>query len=139
MKALSTIIIITLFSFKSHASCPEIEKPALEFINGYISKPLQTDEYQWLSDSKLVTKDFIYSYKNMREQGFERDPELGLGYNPIVIAQDTPDRYQTKLCSAIESSVTVSGVGMPHFETVIFLKKLNGTWLVNGAGHVNVK
>ena len=116
-------------------------KAALKFMNGYLSVSEDGSTFDTsvnvVTDKRLVTSDFIDSYREIIEKAYEDDPELGLGFDPILDAQDSPDRGFT--IEAVDGKyVTLAGVDWTSFKVRVKLAKEGGITKVDGAGIINI-
>ncbi len=113
---------------------------ALKFINDYANVIYNGEsvpsEVDWVQSRNDVTKEFISEIQRIVEEGFKVDPEMGLGFDPIVDAQDLPESF--KIERAEGEYVIVQGVDWPDFKLTMRLKEVDGKWLVHGCGIVNI-
>lgn len=66
----------------------------------------------------------------------KEDSELGLGFDPILDAQDNPDEFEIDYTDSVY--LIVKGVKWPEFRLTIKLKFETNKWLVDGSGIVNI-
>jgi hypothetical protein len=115
---------------------------ALSFINDYVKhcddKESEPKTTEWIEGNKLVTKEFKKAYKNLIDEARRKEPELGLGLDPIFNAQDYPEKGFELLKSDNGEYVTVRGKDWPTFTTVIRLILTGDKWIVDGAGIINI-
>lgn len=116
---------------------------ALKFINDYVEnanlmgKAIETRK--WVAQNTLVTESFKKTVTTMIDEAEKDDPELGLGFDPIFDAQDYPEEgFQAEQIDEKTNLVTVSGKKWNDFKLKIKLILINGNWLVDGAGAVNI-
>lgn len=116
---------------------------ALKFINSYVEnanlmgKAIETRK--WVAQNTLVTESFKKVVTEMIDEAEKDDPELGLGFDPIFDAQDYPEEgFQVEQMDEKTNLVTVSGKKWNDFKLKIKLTLINGNWLVDGAGAVNI-
>ena len=119
---------------------PEI---AVDFINSYIENANKIREAveirEWVKSSELVTDNFKTELVNMITEAFKSEPEYGLGFDPILDAQDYPE--EGFLLSSYDSTsniATVAGKQWTAFVLNIKLTNQNGQTLVDGCGVVNI-
>ncbi len=119
---------------------PEI---AVNFINSYVENANKMREAveirEWVNSSELVTDNFKTDLVNMINGAFEREPGYGLGFDPILDAQDYPE--EGFLLSNYDSTLniaTVTGKQWISFVLNIKLTNQNDRTLVDGCGVVNI-
>lgn len=123
---------------KSAATAPD-STVAVKFINAYLASFGQAaDGKKWLKQNGLVTDRFITTYTQMVEQAWKDDPEMGLGFDPIIAAQDAPEKVEMESFDAKTGYVTVRGVDWPDFRIVLKIVQEKDRWLVDGAGVINI-
>jgi len=70
---------------------------ALKFINDYLEftndRKSDIGLIEWVNSRKDLTVEFKSELKRILDEAEKEDPELGLGFNPILDAQDSPDRF----------------------------------------------
>jgi len=116
---------------------------ALSFINDYTkfcAKPGQLSKTgDWIRNNLLLTDNFKNRYKNLLDSAQKKDPELGLGFDPIFDAQDFPEKgFSILKADTLSGYVTVVGNDWKEFELVLKLGQENDKWLVDGAGVINI-
>lgn len=75
----------------------------------------------------------------MIDEGWKEDPEVGLGYDPILSAQDYPDKgFEFDSIDQNNNCVFLKGKGEAQFKVVVRVVEKNSKWLVDGAGIVNM-
>jgi hypothetical protein len=119
---------------------PEV---ALNFINAYVENcnkmNAAVDMVEWVESNTLVTKSFKSALKQLVEEAFEADPEMGLDADPIFDAQDYPengfvlDRFDLK-----NTLVHLKRNDSPEFKLRVKIVEQDGKWLVDGCGVVNM-
>lgn len=121
----------------------EVTKNALQFINGYIE--FSNDEnssyspLDWVKMNPLATANFKTILEGIYDEAYEVDPEIGLGFDPILDAQDYPgDGFELDSFDAKSNYVIVKGIHMPEFKLTLKLTETDGKWLVDGCGIVNI-
>lgn len=118
-------------------------KIAMDFINSYIDNANKMSEaveiQNWVKSSKLLTDKFKIVLVNMITEAFERDPEYGLGFDPILDAQDYPEEgFLLSSYDPTSNIATVTGKQWTSFVLKIKLTDQNGQTLVDGCGVVNI-
>src|SRR4030095_5018719 len=116
---------------------------SLSFINDYTkfcAKPGQlTKTGDWIRNNSLLTDNFKNRYKNLLDSAQKKDPELGLGFDPIFDAQDFPEKgFSILKIDTLNRYVTVAGNDWKEFELVLKVEQGNNKWLVDGAGVINI-
>lgn len=116
---------------------------ALKFINDYVEnanlmgKAIETRK--WVAQNTMVTESFKKVVTAMIDEAEKNDPELGLGFDPIFDAQDYPEEgFRIEQIDGKTNLVTVSGKKWNDFKLKIKLTLINGVWLVDEAGAVNI-
>ncbi len=116
---------------------------ALRFINEYIENCNKLKKAisiaDWVETNQLVTESFKAELSRILAEAYKKDPELGLDFDPIFDAQDYPEKG-VRLESIDESSgyLVVQGIGWPQFRLRMKVKHLDGKWLVEGCGVINI-
>lgn len=145
-----SVPLILLFSFackekanqghqKSDSSKSEV---ALNFINDYTSfcktNSDESNSIAWIQRNKLVTNEFKAKFKNILHAARQKDEEMGLGFDPIFNAQDFPEHgFVLSDSTAAGNDVIVTGKDLP-LKVILKMKFVTDTWLVDGAGIVNI-
>jgi len=116
---------------------------ALKFINGYAifctPRPNRTVDTNWVRNNSLLTENFKAIYYNLMDSVNKKDPEYGLGFDPIFDAQDFPDKgFEIINSDSIKGFVTLKGKDWPEFVLVLKVVNLNGKSLVDGCGIINI-
>lgn len=116
---------------------------ALKFINGYVEHLSEMNEAanvtDWVASNSLATKAFKEELKNVVDEAYRKDPELGLGADPILDAQDHPEKgFELELFDEGTNYLTVKGIDWPEFKLTMKIEEENGKWLVDGCGIVNI-
>jgi len=121
---------------------------AVTFINDYTKHLKKDDESHiydtnWIDCNPLLTKHFKEAYHSLLDSATKADPELGLDCNPIFDAQDYPDRgFSLSSYDSASGYVTVVATDRHEFAggfpLVLKVVYQNSTWLVDGAGMINI-
>tara|TARA_B110000037_G_C17081828_1_gene490299 strand:- start:1299 stop:1790 length:492 start_codon:yes stop_codon:yes gene_type:complete len=113
---------------------------AIKFINDYLnfSNDLKSEIglIEWVNQRHDVTVEFKNELNRILEEAEKHDPELGLGFDPILDAQDSPNRF--KLDKAESEYLIVKGENWTEFRLTLKMKLVDNKWLVDGAGIINV-
>ena len=116
---------------------------ALRFINEYVENCDKLENavvlVDWIESNQLVTESFKAELTRIVAEAKKKDPELGLDFDPIFHAQDYPEKG-FKLESVDESSgyLVVQGINWPQFRLRMKAKHVNGKWLLDGCGIINI-
>ena len=157
------IILLSLILFSCQSSTPQLDEKetsnteteikeisidsvAISFINDYINyldylfehKNANVDSIDWLQNQPLATKAFKQDLNNLIDQAEKKDPEYGLGIDPILNAQDYPSSFTVESVDSIGNYVTVVGSDWKDFKLTLKLIKQDNTWLVDGCGAVRI-
>lgn len=150
MRVLSTILLgMTIFGYNanSKASKQEVNQSlepdysiALNFINDYLDYSNDLDSetglITWITSRTDITNEFKIELKRILDEAEKNDPELGLGFDPIIDAQDNPDKFV--LDKTDSEFLIVKGKDWPDFRLTLKVKFIDNKWLVDGAGIINV-
>ena len=67
------------------------------------------------------------------------DPELGLDADPVLDAQDFPEKgFELNNCDSTAGYVSVKGKDWKDFFLVLKVVHENNQWLVDGVGIINI-
>jgi len=116
---------------------------ALKFINDYIDNAEKMNEgigiVEWVAARHDATNGFKGEVKRIVDEAYAEDPEMGLDADPVFDAQDY-DGKGMELESIDEKTgyLIVRGKEMKDFKLTMKLKEVNGKWLVDGSGFVNI-
>ena len=116
---------------------------ALEFINGYVDdlkkNESATDLVDWANSNKLVTPEFKKDLSRIVDEANRENPEIGLEYDPIFDAQDYPSEgFELLSLDPVSNLVYLRGKDWNEFKLTLKAKCVDGVWLVDGCGSVNV-
>lgn len=116
---------------------------AVNFINYYVENAHKMREAveirDWVKSSELVTENFRTQLVKMITAAFEREPEYGLGFDPILDAQDYPDgKFQLLSFDESIGLAIVNGIEGPGFHIPVILINIDGQTLVDGCGVINI-
>lgn len=116
---------------------------ALDFINSYVDycndPENNMDIVEWVNSKKMVTIEFKKEFSRMVDEANEIDPERGLGFDPFFDAQDYPSEgFEVISLDPVSNLVYLRGKEWDEFELTLKAKYINGEWLVDGCGAVNV-
>lgn len=115
---------------------PEDGTLAVDFMNAYIATFGQDFELEaWLKRSDMVTDEFITTLRDLLA---EADPDMGLGFDPILNGQDYPRRFELDSFDAGTGYAVVRGIDWPSFKVTLKIVKTPHKWLIDGAGIINI-
>ncbi len=115
----------------------------LKFINDYVENSNKmadkVDLIDWVNSNNLSTKNFKTELKKIIEDAYEKEPEVGLDFDPILDAQDYPDKgFELESLDEKTNYITVRGKDWADFKLTIKIIEENGNWLVDGCGIINI-
>lgn len=124
------------------ATLEEDVKKAVESFYGdyleYLKTPVRGDYderlIRWVSSHPQVSDEFKKVFKKTLQDARHADPELGLGYDPIINAQDYPDkgfRAADIKVNGDNATVTMEGIGWSGFRVTVGLVLRKTKWLIN--------
>lgn len=115
-------------------------KVAIQFINDYIDycndHNSEVGIIDWVNSRKDVTSNFKTELKKILTVADRQDPDLGLGFDPILDAQDYPDKLEIDYNDS--AYLVVKGIDWPEFRLTLKLRLVGNIWLVDGSGIINV-
>ena len=128
--------------FKTDSPNSKIDK-ALAFINGYVDNcnrmNQRIDDVVWVNSNNLASKSFKVELKRILDDAYKEEPEVGLDFDPILDAQDWPDKgFELEAIDERTHFLTVRGKDWPKFKLTMKIIEENGTWLVDGCGIINI-
>jgi hypothetical protein len=115
----------------------------LKFINDYVENSNKmtdkVDIIDWVNSNNLSTNNFKTELKKIIEDAYEKEPEVGLDFDPILDAQDYPDKgFELESLDEKTNYLTVRGKDWADFKLTIKIIEENGNWLVDGCGIINI-
>lgn len=116
---------------------------ALDFINSYIDNLNKMNTsigtVEWVNSNNLTTNRFKTALKKLVDEAYKTDPEMGLDADPILDAQDYPDKgFELESFDHETNFIVVKGKDWPDFKLTIKMVLENGNWLVDGCGIINI-
>ncbi len=116
---------------------------ALTFINGYVDNCNKMGEaidiVDWVNSNDLTTNDFKVELKRILDEANKKEPEVGLDFDPILDAQDFPDKgFELESADEKTNYLTVRGKDWENFKLTIKIIEKNRDWLVDGCGIINI-
>ncbi len=116
---------------------------ALTFINLYVDNCNKLKEslgiLEWVNSNEMTTNQFKTKVKSIIDQAYKKDPEIGLGFDPIFDAQDYPDKgFELEIFDSKTNFIVVKGKNWADFKLTIKLVMEDNKWLIDGCGIVNI-
>ena len=115
----------------SEPADPEI---ALDFINAYLANEGPEGQgleiREWVMKSTLASDRFKKELIELITQAWERDPEYGLGYDPLLMAQDSPEQFELSDFNSESGIVEVNGVMWKDFDLTLKVILMDGFDLI---------
>ncbi len=94
---------------------------------------------EWVKSNSLATQKFKEELKRTIEDAYEKDPEIGLDFDPIFDAQDYPEEGFTLDSLDVKTGyLIVRGKKWKEFKLVMKLVYEDKKWLVDGCGIINI-
>ena len=113
---------------------------AVKFINDYVDflneRNFEIELLQWINNRQDVSNEFKAELKKILFEAEKDNPELGLGFDPILYAQDYPDKFEIEKKES--DYIILKGVDWSEFKLTLKLKNVRNNWLVDGSGIINV-
>jgi hypothetical protein len=142
------IFFLAIIGFVSCGQASNTEKGkktdnALTFINGYVANINKMKQavgiIDWVNSNKLTTDAFKNELKRIIDEAYKNDSELGIEADPIFDAQDNPDKgFVLETFDENSDYLIVKGIDWPNFKITMKIKNVNGEWLVDGCGMINI-
>lgn len=125
------------------ASKEDKVKNALAFINGYVENANKMNKAltitDWVNSNTLSTDKFKSELNRIIDEANKLDPEMGLDADPILNAQDYPEKgFELDSFDEQTNFLTVKGKDAADFKLTMKISNVNGNWLVDGCGMVNI-
>lgn len=100
------------------------EQFALDFIHDYLSQTItktDQDKINWMRSRRDVSDSFKHAHKDLLEKARKEDPDMGLGFDPILNAQDHPNAFE--IASVEGNYILLQGKDWPDFKLAILLNE----------------
>ena len=144
-----TLCCCKIASAQENVAIEEIEyqnsagKIAVDFINSYVNyrndQNSQLELIDYISQQQNLTQYFKAELEKIIIEAQKNDPELGLGFDPIIDAQDIPVQgFELDKFNEPSGLVTVKSKSTDHFKINIKMKRINEKWFVHGIGIINM-
>ena len=151
MKMRILVILGLLMGFASTGSASpkqDVEKVVesfyAQYYKEYLRQPVKGDSdkamIQWVNSNSYLSDAFKQVVQKKITDARKEDPELGLDFDPILNAQDYPDKgYRAKeiQIAGDKAYVVMEGIGAPDFKLSVELVSINNQWKINGIGDIN--
>jgi len=141
---LAFVLMILLFIGCQSKPKKEIVKTSpetigLNFINDYMRNIENLDFVEWIEKYPRTTKSFKLEIKRLVDEAEKEAPGYGLGFDPILDAQDYPDKgFNLKSIDTVAGYMSVIGRDWESFVVTIKLTRENSKWMIDGCGMVNI-
>jgi hypothetical protein len=145
MKTLFLIILSVVISIPATADDKvDATKAVDSFYATYITAANKgQDGDKVVQKSAQLSPAFKKAYADLMTKALKKDPELGLGYDPIIGGQGYPDAGFTVTSITLKEttgSAVVSSKDKSFKMTIpVTLVKLEGKWLINGTAKLIAK
>ena len=151
MKTKLLVVLALVWGFaRSEAATPyeEVTKVAESFYAQYykesLHKPAKGNSdkaiIQWVSAKPQLTDSFKKAFRKTVLDARKADPEMGLDSDPILNAQDFPDKgYRAKdvQVNGDKATVVMEGIAAPDFKISLTLVNVDNKWKINSIGDIN--
>ena len=121
-----------------------VESFYARYYREYLGKPAKggadKNLLRWVNANPFVSDDFKKALRKAVVDARKEDPEMGLDYDPILDAQDYPEkgyRARRTQISGNKATVAMEGIDAPDFKVSVELVSLQGNWRINGIGQIN--
>lgn len=146
MKATKLVLVLIIIMFIGCQSKPKkeiVKTPpetiGLNFINDYISNIGNLGMVEFIEENPSTTMKFKKTLKKMVDDAEKEAPGYGLGFDPVLDAQDYPDKgFNLQSIDTIAGYMRVVGRDWESFVVTIKLIKENNKWMIDGCGMVNI-
>ena len=115
-------------------------KVAVIFINDYVDYLNENNSnigrIDWVNSRTDVTINFKKELIEIITKIVKEYPEIGLDFDPIIDAQDRPEKFKIDIKDS--DYLIVKGTDWPTFRLILKLNFELDEWLVDGSGIVNI-
>lgn len=123
----------------SHNAEPDYQV-AVKFMHDYINflndRHSEIGLIEWINNRQDVSSDFKAELNRILIEAEKEDPELGLGFDPILDAQDYPEKFE--IDKKESEYIVLKAVDWPEFRLTLKIKSEKNKWLIDGSGIINV-
>lgn len=119
------------------------EDVALKFMNDYAKSIMNPEENgditAWLNGRSDNTQEFRDELKQMIETAEQEDPEMGLGFDPILNAQDIDQAgFAVAKSADAQGYVVLKGKTWQDYKVALKVVQEGNQWKIDGAGVVRI-
>lgn len=94
---------------------------------------------QWINNSPYASEDFKAEYNRLLKEAYKNDPEMGLGFDSVLDAQDYPEEgLELESSDSKTGYMVFRGKSQKDFKLTVKMIMQNGKWLVDGCGIINI-
>ena len=93
---------------------------------------------EWVDSNPNASMAMKKEIKKVLNDANKNNPDLGLGFDPILDAQDSPAEFVIDSMDQESGYVIVRGKDWDSFRLMMRLKVENGIWYVDGSGIINI-
>lgn len=117
---------------------------AEQFANQYLAWLARVESAEmsaraWLIGNALASDALLAQFEQLENAAWAADPELGLGADLLLDAQDFPtEGFEFARCDVSTDTVWLRGKQWQDFSVALRLVKQADRWLVDGMGAVNM-
>jgi len=133
------LVVSVWAAFSAHADeAADATQAANAFYRSYLASFEQNgDPEVFVKKSPLLTAQFKTAYFELLKKARKADPELGLGYDPIISGQDAPENgYRVKSLQlkpdGAHAVMFSRESGFAANPIRVWLVPRDGQWLING-------
>jgi len=113
---------------------------AVKFMNEYVdflnNQNFEIELIQWINNRQDVSNEFKAELKRIILEAEKKDPELGLGFDPILDGHDYPEKFEIEKKDS--EFIILKGVDWAEFKLTLKLKNIGNKWLIDGSGIINI-
>jgi hypothetical protein len=143
MKNRSIVVLIAVIfaSSCSHTQNHPVNcDVAVKFINDYYD---YTDKHpnkadSWIAESDLVTERFKMRYKRIIDSAWEKEPNVGLDFDPIFDSNGLFGKVELVDCDTKNGYVLVRISDAPEHKLTLRLVHEGSRDMIDGAGIINI-
>lgn len=145
MKTFFLLFLTLLPGLPCRAECGPEAASALAFMNAYVdwlkvpAEDAPGKPAPWMEKDGLVSAAFRAAHEELMREAEKEDPELGLGFDPVLDAQDYPESFAVDSCG--DGFVVLRGAGdgwSADFAVTVKMIPSPEGWLVDGAGMIRI-
>jgi hypothetical protein len=114
-----------------------------QYYKEYLHKPAKGNSdkalIRWVAANPNLSDTFKQGLRQTLLDARKAEPEMGLGYDPILMAQDYPDKgYRAKdiQVTGDKASLVMEGIDAPDFKILVKLVNSANKWKIDSIGEV---